>query len=201
MSTDTLSADAKLASREFEQALGAHRHFLVRLARSQLDAASAEDAVQETMLAAWRGYERFNGESSLRTWMVAILRFKIIDQIRSHRGIGAVVESAAEAAETAEGDGVFDGLFDAHGRWTEQPAEWHPDASESVAQQQLMTLLQVCLDNLPANTSRVFLMREYLGFDTSEICEQAGLNAGNVRILLYRARMRLRTCLDLKINT
>jgi RNA polymerase sigma-70 factor (ECF subfamily) len=200
MSTDTLSPDATLAPREFEHALGAHRHFLVRLARSQLDAASAEDAVQETMLAAWRGYERFNGESSLRTWMVAILRFKIIDQIRSHRGIGAVVDSPAEAAEMAEGDGAFDGLFDAHGRWTEQPAEWQPDASESVAQQQMMTLLQVCLDNLPANTSRVFLMREYLGFDTGEICAQAGLNAGNVRILLYRARMRLRTCLDLKIN-
>jgi RNA polymerase sigma-70 factor (ECF subfamily) len=63
-----------------------------------------------------------------------------------------------------------------------------------------MRLLQACLDRLPGNTSRVFLMREYLGLDTDEICSHTGFSAGNVRVLLYRARMGLRTCLDLQVS-
>ncbi|MDQ3058867.1 MAG: hypothetical protein M3R45_05010 [Pseudomonadota bacterium] len=95
---------------------------------------------------------------------------------------------------------MFDGLFDAAGRWETQPQEWYPDVAEHVAHTQLMRLLQACLTRLPANTSRVFLMREYLGLDTPEICEATAFTPGNVRALLYRARMGLRSCLSLKVS-
>lgn len=183
---------------EFTSAMEQHRSFLLRLARTQLDEALAEDAVQETLLAAWTGSERFNGDSALRTWLVAILRFKIIDQIRSrqrHRGVN----------HSCSGDGMdspddpFEALFDEDGRWLEAPQDWHPDVAEDVARSQLVRLLEECMKRLPGPTSRVFLMREYLGFEPVEIAEQTGLAAGNVRVILYRARMSLRSCLALSV--
>lgn len=174
-----------------------HRTFLLRLARTQLDPSLAEDAVQETLVAAWTGSARFNGESGLRTWLVAILRFKIIDQIRSrqrHRGVTTCADEGLNASADP-----FEALFDEDGRWVEAPDEWHPDVAEDVARSQLVRLLEECLKRLPSHTSKVFLMREYLGFEPVEIAEQTGLAAGNIRVILYRARMSLRSCLALNV--
>lgn len=182
---------------EFTSAMEVHRSFLLRLARTQLDEALAEDAVQETLLAAWTGSERFKGDSALRTWLVAILRFKIIDQIRGrqrHRGAPGCSGGGLDTP-----DDPFEALFDDDGRWLEAPQDWHPDVAEDVARSQLVRLLEECMKRLPVTTSRVFLMREYLGFEPIEIAEQTGLAAGNVRVILYRARMSLRSCLALSV--
>ena len=73
------SDEQPLENIPFESLIAEYRPFLLRLARSQLAGTSAEDAVQETLLAAWRGGEKFRGASAIRTWLVGILRFKIID--------------------------------------------------------------------------------------------------------------------------
>jgi RNA polymerase sigma-70 factor (ECF subfamily) len=189
---------SSLSREAFESQIADHRAFLLRLARSQLASASAEDAVQETLLAAWRGANEFRGASAIRTWLLGILRFKIIDQIRANRRYCERVEATDIEQEVDEAQ--FDPLFDDRGRWADQPAEWYPDVSVDVAQRQLLRLLQACLERLPPNTSRVFLMREYLGFDTEEVCRETGFTGVNVRALLYRARMGLRSCLDVKIQ-
>jgi RNA polymerase sigma-70 factor (ECF subfamily) len=192
------SDEQPLKNIPFESLIAEYRPFLLRLARSQLAGTSAEDAVQETLLAAWRGGDKFRGASAIRTWLVGILRFKIIDQIRANRRYCERIEATDIEQEVDEAH--FDPLFDDRGRWAVRPAEWYPDVSVEVAQRQLLRLAQACLERLPRNTSRVFLMREYLGFDTQEICRETGFTSVNVRALLYRARMGLRTCLDVKIQ-
>jgi RNA polymerase sigma-70 factor (ECF subfamily) len=187
-----------LSREAVETLIADQRPFLLRLARSQLGSTSAEDAVQDTLLAAWRGADEFRGASAIRAWLVAILRFKIIDQVRANRRHCVRIEAPDIEQEVDEGQ--FDPLFDDRGQWADQPAEWYPDASVDVAQRQLLRLLQACLGRLPRNTSRIFLMREYLGFDTQEICRETGFTSVNVRALLYRARMGLRSCLDVKIR-
>jgi RNA polymerase sigma-70 factor (ECF subfamily) len=229
--------------------LAEHRPFLLRLAHSQLERTAAEDAVQETLMAAWMNASAFRQESSLRTWLVSILRNKIVDQIRQRRRAsreplgkaGQRQEDCAQERAPEGGDSALDGhahgeavpnpasvrtvyagdavrcgphgpdapyfgdedpfstQFDREGAWLHENVDGHPDASSQVEQAQLLRLIQACLEGLPPKTSRVFLMREYLGFEASEVAEETGLTPGNVRVVLYRARMSLKTCLALKL--
>jgi len=170
--------------------LARERAFLLRLARLQLGGSSeAEDAVQETLLGALKGWDGFARRSSVRSWLTGILRFKIIDVIRQRR-----MEPLEHAVAVDEADFSIDALFDAQDAW-------HPDAfvdaqcpATQLAQQQLLDIVELCMRRLPESTSRVFLMREYLGLDLAEIEAQCSLSSSNLRVLLYRARMRLREC-------
>lgn len=182
---------------ELERSLREDRKLLLGLARSQLrDHQLAEDVVQEAALAAWKDVGRFEGRSSMRTWLVGILRFKILDALRERQrhAVWSSVDIEQEMADMNE-----EGWFDAHGRWAEAPQAWwhtksHP--GDSVQQQQLLRQLHVCLDRLPERSSQVFLMREYLGFDTAEIAQRTGLLPGNIRVILMRSRSVLRACLE-----
>jgi RNA polymerase sigma-70 factor (ECF subfamily) len=168
---------------------------LLRFARLQLrDAGAAEDAVQETMLAALTGSHRFESRSSYKTWLISILRNKIIDTIRRQ----SREVSASSLADDEAGDDVLnDTLFDRRGHWTDAaaPGRW-ADPEASFEQQQFWKVFEACLDHLPAKTARVFMMREFLGFETDEICKEAGISASNCWVVLHRARLRLRTCLE-----
>ena len=199
--------------------LAEHRPFLLRLACSQLERSAAEDAVQETLLAAWMNASAFRQASSLRTWLVSILRHKIVDQLRQRRrasrdSIGKAdptpvqSPSADHAVRCAppepdapyfSDEDPFSAQFDSEGAWLHEHIDGHPDASSRLEQSQLLRLLQACLEALPPKTSQVFLMREYLGFEAAEVAEETGLTPGNVRVVLYRARMSLKTCLALKL--
>ena len=174
--------------------LSALRPDLLRFARLQLrDAGAAEDAVQETLLAALVGSDRFQSRSSYKTWLISILRNKIIDIIRSQsREISATGLSDDDA-----GDDLTDALFDRRGHWQEtaRPGRW-ADPEASFEQQQFWAVFEACLDLLPARTARVFMMREFLGLETDEICKEAGISSSNCWVVLHRARMSLRTCLE-----
>ncbi len=176
--------------------LSALRPDLLRFARLQLrDAGAAEDAVQETMLAALVGSDRFQSRSSYKTWLISILRNKIIDIIRSQsREI-----SASGLSDDDAGDDLTDALFDRRGHWQEtaRPGRW-ADPEASFEQQQFWAVFEACLDLLPARTARVFMMREFLGLETDEICKEAGISSSNCWVVLHRARMSLRTCLETK---
>jgi len=177
--------------------LNALRPDLLRFARLQLrDAGAAEDAVQETLLAALTGSHSFESRSSYKTWLIAILRNKIIDFIR---GQSREVAASSLADDEAGDDLLSESLFDRRGHWQAEarPGRW-ADPEASFEQQQFWAVFEACLDYLPAKTARVFMMREFLGFDTDEICKETGISSSNCWVVLHRARMGLRTCLETK---
>lgn len=165
---------------------------LLRFAQLQLrDAALAEDAVQDALMAVLEKPERFAGQSSLRTYVTGILKFKIIDNLRA-----ATRERQIVACEDQGEDDAIDALFAADGHTREQPRDWgSPDAA--LQQHDFFRVLEVCLEKLPAQTARLFMMREWLELETEEICQELAITPANVWVILYRARMRLRECLDL----
>lgn len=175
--------------------LNALRPDLLRFARLQLrDAGAAEDAVQETLLAALTGSHRFESRSSYKTWLISILRNKIIDIIRSQsREVSATSLSDDEAGD----DQLAESLFDRRGHWKEtaRPGRW-ADPEASFEQQQFWRVFEACLDHLPEKTARIFMMREFLGFETEEICKEAGISSSNCWVVLHRARTGLRACLE-----
>lgn len=173
--------------------IAALRPQLLRFARAQLrDEAAAEDAVQETLLAAIAGEKRFEGRAALRTWLIGILKNKLVDHIRRR----AREPNAGELLEAEQGDEAdFDGLFQEDGHWAEAPAAWG-DPQRALQNRRFNDVFEACLELLPAQTARVFLMREMLGLETAEICQDLAISTSNCWVLLYRARMRLRSCLQ-----
>src|SRR5258708_20629264 len=170
-----------------------HRPVLLRFARLQLrNQAQAEDAVQETLMAAIQGAESFAGRSSVGTWLVGILKHKIIDHIRR-----ASREQPLDLpdAETSLGD--FDVLYKEDGHYASMPAEWG-DPEAALSQRKFFETLERCLEGLPQNTARVFMMREVMGIETAEICKELAITATNCWVLRYRARMSLRACLAVR---
>ena len=148
--------------------LNALRPDLLRFARLQLrDAGAAEDAVQETLLAALTGSHSFESRSSYKTWLISILRNKIIDIIRNQ---GREVSASSLADDEAGDEQLADTLFDRRGHWQAEarPARW-ADPEASFEQKQFWAVFEACLDRLPAKAARVFMMREFLGLETEEI--------------------------------
>jgi RNA polymerase sigma-70 factor (ECF subfamily) len=171
--------------------LAALRQPLLRFALMQLrNEALAEDAVSETMLAILEAPERFEGRSTLRTYATGILKFKIIDVLRRR---GREVEVAP--AEDQSQDEALEALFQADGHYVERPTAWtQPDAA--LEQSQFMAVMQECIERLPPRLARIFMMREWLEQETDEICTELGITANNAGVMLFRARVHLRECLQ-----
>lgn len=181
-----------MSDADLQQSLQKLRPTLLRFAMLQLrDEAAAEDVVQETLLAALEGKSTFSGRSQLKTWAVSILRNKIVDlmRLRSREGSLPLVDD--------QGDEDFDALFDGSGHWQEPPGDWG-DPAAVLEQRGFYDVLELCMRSLPENLARVFTMREVLGFDTDEICKELKMSSSNCWVVLYRARMRLRECLQLR---
>jgi len=169
---------------DFRSRIERERPYLLRYASLQLrDAQAAEDAVQETLLAALAGEHGFGQRASLRTWLTGILKHKIVDAIR---------RTTREAP--AAGEDEFEALFDERGHWIEMPGAWSdPDAA--LDQQRFFAALELCLSRLPPKTAQSFMMREHMGLETDEICKELSITPTHCWVLLYRARMSLRECL------
>ncbi len=172
-----------------------HRPYLMRYALAQLrDGQMAEEAVQEALVAALEAVSSFAGQSSLRTWLTSILRFKVIDLQRR-----AVTErSRAEPTDFAAGsddEGWLDELFDETGHWRQAPQAWS-DPEAALEQRRFWEAFERCLDRLPAMGGRVFFKREVMGEDTETICKDESITASNCWVILHRARLVLRSCLE-----
>jgi RNA polymerase sigma-70 factor (ECF subfamily) len=180
------------APADFRRQVEDLRPYLLRYASLQLrDAAAAEDAVQETLVAALAGERNFAARSNLRTWLTGILKHKIIDAIRRQSR-----EAPLPGATSPEGDDAdFDTLFDRRGHWQDAPDAWEQPES-ALGQKQFLAALEACLRALPQRTAQVFLMREHLGLETSEICKELEVTATHCWVMLHRARMALRLCLQ-----
>jgi RNA polymerase sigma-70 factor (ECF subfamily) len=174
---------------DFQAQLEALRPYLLRYAAMELrNREVAEDCVQEALLAALSAPASFEGRSNLRTWLTGILKHKIVDAIR-RQSRERPVEGAEENLED------LDALFDETGHWADRPQPWE-DPDGALHQKQFLAALEACLAGLPARTAQVFMLREHLGLETAEICKDLGITSTNCWVLLYRARMLLRECLE-----
>jgi RNA polymerase sigma-70 factor (ECF subfamily) len=179
------------AAATFASDVAASRNYLLRFARLQLrNDAWAEDVVAETMLAALEKPQSFGGKSSLKTWLVGILKFKIIDCIRAN---SREVASSINTDEDAE---LEDLLFLPDGHHRNDPYDW-PNPEQTLNSKQFLEVMDVCINQMPQTMGRVFLMREWMEFSTDEICKELKVSSSNVWVLLHRARLRLRECLQL----
>lgn len=171
------------------------REDMLKFARLQLrDEGIAEDAVQEALLAAHRNIEKFGRKSAFKTWVFAILKNKIIDLLRKNQREVSVSQLGSE-----ESDAMDEVLFNQRGYWhtDERPVGWSTPM-ESVKDEQFWLVFETCLNALPEKLARVFMMREFVELDSDEICQNLELTTSNLHVLLYRARLRLRECLENK---
>jgi RNA polymerase sigma-70 factor (ECF subfamily) len=146
--------------------LGRLRPQLMSFALRRLgDRHRAEDAVQETLLAALEGINRFGGGSSLRTWLTGILKHKIVDALR-----------AAPPEEPLD--------------YHEEVHDAHPETE--LAQRRILEAVDARLKELSANAARVFVLRDVLGMDTAEVCRELSISRANCWVMSHRARVRLR---------
>lgn len=176
---------------DFARQIESLRPQLLRFAHSQLrNDAWAEDAVSETLLAALERPQSFGGQSQLKTWLVGILKHKVVDQLRRHTREATILVGE-------DGEDLDDLLFQADGHWRDAPRDWgDPDAACS--RKQFFEILQACCDHLPPVQARVFMMREWLDLESEEICRELAITSANLWVLLHRARLRLRECLQLR---
>jgi RNA polymerase sigma-70 factor (ECF subfamily) len=177
----------------FEEQIVALQDYLLKFARLQLrNEAWAEDAVSETVLAALAKPQSFGNRSQLKTWLVGILKHKVIDALRHHhREI-----SVGDDSDDAQADPLDSIAFQANGHFVEQPADWG-NPEQQTSSQQFFDILEACASKLPATQGRLFLMREWLELSSEEICKELQLTPTNLYVQLHRARLRLRECLEL----
>lgn len=185
-----VSRDGSMHAEAFHaQELDTLRPSLLRIARLHLrNDAWAEDTVSETLLAALESRAVFEGRSKLKTWLVGILKHKIIDCLRAR---GRETQLADEGD-----DGDIEGaVFQDDGHFRESPHEW--SSPETMLNRiQFFEILEICVEQLPVPQARVFMMREWMELSTEEICNQMTITATNAGVLLHRARLRLRECLE-----
>lgn len=141
----------------------------------------AEDFVQETFLSALKSHETFSENSSIKTWLTAILKHKIIDH---YRRLSRQISFDSEADE--------DEFFNEKGNWRDSPSDWYATPEKLFEQKEFQEILHNCLADLPENLRLVFTLREIEGFSGNEICEILNITPNNLWVLLYRARFQLR---------
>jgi len=175
-----------------DQDIQQHRSYLLRYAVLQLrNPEQAEDVVQETLLAALEGRARFAGGSSLKTWLTGILKHKILDAIRRKSR-----EQPLAPAGDDDHDAV-DALFKQDGHWQQMPATWG-DPEQALENRKFWEIFELCSRLLPERTARVYMLREVMEMTTEEICQEFGITPTNLWVILHRARLVLRECLEIK---
>ena len=171
--------------------LDEHGDALYRYAYFRLrDAAQAEDLVQETLLAAWQARHGFSGRSSERTWLIGILKNKLVDYLRKYsreRPFGALTDTDADV------DALFEDDADQH--WKASPLDWGNPAN-ALHQKQFWKVFVQCIDTLPPRQAQVFSLCELDELDNDEACKVLDVAPTNLWVMLHRARLRLRQCLE-----
>jgi RNA polymerase sigma-70 factor (ECF subfamily) len=164
--------------------------YLFRYAMLRLrDRAAAEDLVQETFLSALSAHDSFSGNSSESTWLVGILKHKIADHFRR------------QAREAPLGDNDLrehpdPSSFDGSGHWASGPTDWGGNPADLYREKKFLDQFMECLSGLSPSHANAFTLREIEGADTGEICKVLNVTETNLWVILHRARMQLRRCLE-----
>ncbi|HSS19494.1 MAG TPA: sigma-70 family RNA polymerase sigma factor [Pyrinomonadaceae bacterium] len=177
--------------------LDEHGDYLFKYASFRLrDDSAAEDAVQETFLAALRAYEKFEGRGSERTWLVGILKHKVVDHFRRAVREAPLGEEVDEASDHRE---FFDRPDEWKGHWNNDyaPTDWHATPAELLERSDFWKVFSDCLTPLPQRTANAFTLREVDGHTSEEICEILSISVNNLWVMLHRARLQLRNCLEM----
>lgn len=178
-----------MADTSAEKWLEDHGDALYRYAMMKLqDSEQAADMVQETLLAAWQGREKFAGNASLRTWLIGIMKHKIIDLIRKS------IHQRDLADEL--GSDPTSPWFEADGSWQAVPQAWQGAPEQLCENEQFRQILMRCMSALPERQRMAFSMREVSGDDSDEVCKALDVSTTNLHVLIHRARLALRVCLE-----
>ena len=180
---DTQSrADAESATRWLEE----HGDALFQYARQRVRSTEvAEDLVQETLIAAIGAYGRFEGRSSVRTWLTGILRRKIVDHLRR-----------VSRERVAKQQHEQEPFFSSNGHWHRSLPNWPDDPQQSLENKEFWIALDKCCEQLTGPVSAAFRMRELEEMSTPEICKILEITPTNLSVRLHRARLMLRQCLE-----
>ena len=159
-----------------------YAYALLRIGRPD----TAEDMVQETLLAALKNWESFSGGSTERTWLIGILRHKIIDFFRRDKFSEDVDEQSCQSE-----------YFDRKRHWKDKLSNWKSDPEKLAENQEFIKILNGCLKALSQIMAKAFIMRELEGINSEEICKLLEISETNLWVRLHRARLQLRRCLEL----
>jgi len=154
------------------------------------NAATAEDLVQDTLVSALAGRDAFKGASQERTWLIGILKHKLIDCLRRQRREVPLVNERDESGD------IEATLFDERGHWQVEVREW-AQPERALENEEFWEALRQCLAALPERLGSVFMLRELDGMETEELLQALDISsANNLWVMLSRARLRLSACLE-----
>lgn len=148
----------------------------------------SKDLIQETFYAALKAVPNFKGLASERTWLVSILKRKIIDYYRKINSVKGKAEIRVNFHQTGEQEGD----------WIQErvPAKWSSASDYNLDQKELSLVLGACIDNLPKKYSMVFKMKTIQGMETGDICKELDISSSNLWVIVHRARTQLRACME-----
>jgi RNA polymerase sigma-70 factor (TIGR02943 family) len=148
----------------------------------------AKDLVQETFFAGLKSAKNFEGKASEKTWLVSILKRKVIDHYRKINSTKGQAEVRMNFYEDGENEGS----------WIEErvPQNWNNDTEKAIENEELKNQLDVCLEKLPEKYGIVFRMKTIQEFETEEICKELDITASNLWVMIHRARTQLRKCME-----
>jgi RNA polymerase sigma-70 factor (ECF subfamily) len=182
----------------FEQLVRHHHATMITVARAYVRTrAAAEEVVQDAWLGVLAGIGRFEGRSSLRTWILSIVANKA--RTRGARESRSVPFSSLEhdtsgpAVDPDRFRGPDDGF---HGHWRSYPRDWRSLPEEVMLGQETLSVVMRCIEELPIAQQAVIRMRDVEGWTAEEVCTALDLSPGNQRVLLHRARSRVRAALE-----
>jgi RNA polymerase sigma-70 factor (ECF subfamily) len=184
------SSDSKTKLSDPASWVDRYGNYLFRYAIVYLrDRQHAEDAVQETFLAAISARETFSGEAGEKTWLTGILRNKIIDHFR--RQARMIPDEDIESTSDS-----MDEFFDEKGFWKKAPENWGRNPFKAYEQKQFWIVLKKCLQHLPNTMQQAFFMGEVSEYSGKEVCKVLRISSSNYWVLIHRARLKLRSCLE-----
>lgn len=174
----------------FVELVDRYHSSLLRLATSFVPSrAVAEEVVQEAWLAVVRGIERFEGRSSLKTWLVRIV-------VNRARTTGVRERRTTPADLASDEPSVPRDRFAANGQWSDPPAAWAEEAEDRLTAKELVQRIAAFLPEVPEAQRRVVMLRDFEGLAPAEVCDLLGISEANQRVLLHRGRSRIRGMLE-----
>jgi len=162
-----------------------HQFAMIRVKNSDV----AEELVQETFLSALRSLENFQGNASERTWLISILKHKLIDHLRQARRESLVSQIEGE-------DHWVNSLFDERERWKSAPKHWESRPESALEQEEFWQVIHVCLSKVPDRLARAFHLKVVDEESSEIVCKALHISPTNLWVMLHRARMRLWYCLS-----
>jgi RNA polymerase sigma-70 factor (ECF subfamily) len=201
-STDDLALVERLRAGDeaaFGVLLRRHQAQMLRIARMYVSTqAVAEEVVQEAWLGILQGLDRFEGRSSLRTWM-----YRILTNIAKTRGQreGRSVPFSSLAGDDLDAPSMEESWFRGSsdrwpGTWASLPDDWRGIPEERLLGQEMRALVRTAIDGLPPMQAQVIRLRDVLGWGSAEVCNALDISETNQRVLLHRARARVRRALE-----